>query len=287
MYGSCPDAKAAEAALRRVGMSVFLSTTLNTGHIRGRGRESIILPVLARDEEAQPTTQESMFNFVRLSDGGRPRHRGPRGEVEVIAHVAGRVLGDDHPVDFASMERHATIREAIAAVIPGYGAIGEIDRTRREFQIEGRTLHQPRFATDTGRAKLHVVALPEHPEEASGALRLMTIRSEGQFNTVVYEEEDLYRGQERRDVILMSGEDIERLGLRVDDRVTVRSAAGEMREILVRRIDIRAGNAAMYYPEANVLVPKAADPASGTPAFKRVAVTVARSGRLAVVGGGG
>ena len=27
----------------------------------------------------------------------------------------------------------------------------------------------------------------------------MTLRSEGQFNTVVYEEEDRYRGQERRD----------------------------------------------------------------------------------------
>ena len=45
-------------------------------------------------------------------------------------------------------------------------------------------------------------------------LRLMTVRSEGQFNTVVYEEEDIYRGQERRDVILMNPADIERLGLR-------------------------------------------------------------------------
>ena len=31
----------------------------------------------------------------------------------------------------------------------------------------------------------------------------MTVRSEGQFNTVVYEEEDVYRGQDRRDVILL------------------------------------------------------------------------------------
>ncbi len=31
-------------------------------------------------------------------------------------------------------------------------------------------------------------------------MRLMTIRSEGQFNTVVYEEEDIYRAQDRRDV---------------------------------------------------------------------------------------
>ncbi len=32
----------------------------------------------------------------------------------------------------------------------------------------------------------------------------MTVRSEGQFNTVVYEDEDIYRGQDRRDVILLN-----------------------------------------------------------------------------------
>ena len=41
----------------------------------------------------------------------------------------------------------------------------------------------------------------------------MTVRSEGQFNTVVYEEEDIYRGQERRDVIMIHPSDMERMGL--------------------------------------------------------------------------
>ena len=40
----------------------------------------------------------------------------------------------------------------------------------------------------------------------------MTVRSEGQFNTVVYETEDFYRGQERRDVILLHPDDAARLG---------------------------------------------------------------------------
>ncbi|MFO0968754.1 MAG: molybdopterin dinucleotide binding domain-containing protein [Gemmataceae bacterium] len=103
----------------------------------------------------------------------------------------------------------------------------------------------------------------------------MTVRlREGQFNTVVYEEEDIYRGQERRDVILMNRADIKRLGLTLDQRVTVRSAAGEMAGILVRAHDIRAGNALMYYPEANVLVPATVDPLSKTPAFKCVLVTI-------------
>jgi hypothetical protein len=48
-----------------------------------------------------------------------------------------------------------------------------------------------------------------------------------------------------------------------------------MRGQIVSAFDqIRPGNVAMYYPESNVLVPKAADPLSRTPAYKRIAVTV-------------
>jgi anaerobic selenocysteine-containing dehydrogenase len=48
-----------------------------------------------------------------------------------------------------------------------------------------------------------------------------------------------------------------------------------MPEIRVIPFDrIRAGNALMYYPEANVLVPRSLDPRSKTPAFKNVLVRV-------------
>ena len=275
LYGSCPDAAAAERALRSIETCVFLSTTLNTGHIRGRGRNSYVLPVLARDEEPQATTQESMFNFVRLSDGGVSRLDGPRSEVEVIASIARRVLGDGCALDLRSMEEHRTIRQAIAKVIPGYARIGDIDNSKQEFQIDGRTFHTPCFGTEDGRARFHTVAMPLR-EPRDGSLTLMTIRSEGQFNTVVYEEHDSYRGQERRDVILMNRDDIEERGLSIDDTVTVRSDVGEMRRVLVRTIDIPAGNAAMYYPEANTLVPRRTDPASRTPAFKSVRVRIER-----------
>ena len=103
----------------------------------------------------------------------------------------------------------------------------------------------------------------------------MTVRSEGQFNTVVYEEEDIYRGQDRRDVILMHPEDIQRMGLTTDQRVTVRTDVGELAGVLARPFsDIKAGNALMYYPEANVLIPRLADEHSKTPAFKGAVVTV-------------
>jgi anaerobic selenocysteine-containing dehydrogenase len=159
-------------------------------------------------------------------------------------------------------------------VVPGFEKLSQIGDTKQEFQIGGRTFHQPKFGTPSGRAVLHAHALPELRGGERG-LRLMTVRSEGQFNTVVYEEEDIYRDQDRRDVILLHPDDVARLGLKADQRVTVRSEIGSLPNVLVRPFDrIRAGNALMYYPEANVLVPRRADPKSKTPAFKGVVVTI-------------
>ncbi len=274
LYGSNPDAQFAADSLTRLKTLVYLNTTLNTGHAHGLADETIILPMLARDEEPQPTTQESMFNYVRLSDGGPRRHEGPRSEVEVIATIAREVLGAGGPIDWQAMQNTGRIREAIANVVPGWDKIGEIDRTKEEFHISGRTIHQPTFPLPGGRAVLHVHDLPELRGGAN-ELRLMTVRSEGQFNTVVYEEQDIYRGQDRRDVILLHPDDIDRLGLVPDQRVTVRSETGSVKNILVRPFDrIKPGNALMYYPEANTLVPRHADPQSKTPAFKGVVVTV-------------
>lgn len=285
LYGASPEATYAARALGKLDLLIYLNTTLNTGHAHGLAAETLILPVLARDEEPQPTTQESMFNLVRLSDGGPPRHTGPRSEVEIVAELGERLLDGKTPIDWPAMRDTSRIRAAIAAVVPGFEKIDRIDRTKQEFAIGGRILHEPRFPTASGRARLHTHDLPEL-SGGDGGLRLMTVRSEGQFNTVVYEEYDLYRGQDRRDVILLHPDDIERLGLRENARVTVRSEAGSLAGIVVRSFpEIKPGNALMYYPEANVLVPRHADPLSKTPAFKCVVVTVevARSAKPVVV----
>jgi anaerobic selenocysteine-containing dehydrogenase len=129
---------------------------------------------------------------------------------------------------------------------------------------------------------LHRHDLPEL-QGRTGELRLITGRSEGQFNTVVYEEEDLYRGQDRRDVILVNPQDMKRLGLTENEPVTVRSEIGSMSGILVRPFpQIKEGNALMYYPEANQLVSRRTDKLSRTPAFKGGVVTLERSQNTSV-----
>ncbi len=275
LYGSNPDSRFAAAALSKLDLSVMLNTTLNTGHVHGLASETIVLPVLARDEEPEPTTQESMFNYVRLSDGGPRRLPGPRSEIEVIAEIAESLVPDTAGIDWQQLRKTRTIRTWIGSVVPGYEKITEIDQTRQEFQISGRTFHQPTFPTDDGRAVLHVHTIPPLKNAGDRQVRLMTVRSEGQFNTVVYEDHDLYRNQDRRDVILMHQDDLDRLGITHDQPVTVCNETGRLSPILARRFDaIRPGNALMYYPEANILVPRHADPDSRTPAFKGALVTI-------------
>jgi anaerobic selenocysteine-containing dehydrogenase len=277
LFGSNPDARFAGRALGKLELVTYLSTTLNTGHAWGRARETLVLPVRARDEEPQQTTQESMFNFVRLSDGGPARLEGPRSEVQVLATVARLLFGESSAVDWKGLQEHCAVRRLISKVVPGYEPIGAMDHTRQEFHVGGRIFHAPRFPTPSGKARFTAHPLPPL-RGTDGQLRLMTVRSEGQFNTVVYEEEDIYRGQERRDVILLNPADIDRLGLHVDQPVTVCSAAGAMHGIRIRAFDIRAGNALMYFPEANVLVPTTTDPDSKTPAFKSVLITLNAEG---------
>ena len=275
LYGSNPDATYAGGALSKLELLVTMSTTMNTGHVHALADETIVLPVLARDEEPQPTTQESMFNYVRLSDGGESRLPGPRSEVEVVAELGKRLFAasENSAVPWGEMQDTDRIREWIGSVVPGYGKISQIGQSKQEFQIDGRTFHQPSFGTSDGKASLHRYELPDLCGE-SDELRLMTVRSEGQFNTVVYEEEDLYRGQERRDLVLMHPDDLARLGLSDDQPVRVKNSVGSI-EVLARPYeDIRAGNVMMYFPEANVLVPRDLDPQSRTPAFKAVAVKI-------------
>lgn len=275
LYGSNPDSTYAKESLGKLEQLTTLSTTLNTGHVHALADETLILPVLARDEEPQPTTQESMFNFVRLSDGGERRLPGPRSEIDVIASIASRAIGSTEQIDWEEMRQTSTIRNWIASVVPGYGQIEKIAESKKEFQIPGRTFHKPEFATADGHAQLVTYDVPELMPADGATFRLMTVRSEGQFNTVVYEEEDLYRGQERRDLVLMNPADADEQGFAPDQPVKVVSEVGEIDGFLARRYDaIKPGNVLMYYPEANVLVPRTLDPQSKTPAFKAVKVTI-------------
>jgi molybdopterin-dependent oxidoreductase alpha subunit len=277
LLDASPNRAWAEQAMDQIGFKLFLTTTLNHGHVYGVDRgEALVLPVCARDEEPEPTTQESMFNYVRLSDGGIERIASVKSEVAVLADIAARLLPNS-PVDFAEFKRHRKVREAIARVVPGMEQLADIDEARREFHVRGRLLHTPEFRTEDGRANFVLPVANGSHTLAARPFRLMSIRSEGQFNTIVYEDRDTYRGVTQRWTLLMNQHDALALGVNDGEHVDVRSNDGEMRNLQVRLFNLPRGCVAAYFPEANALTARDTDPRSHTPAFKSVAVSITRS----------
>ena len=103
---------------------------------------------------------------------------------------------------------------------------------------------------------------------------MMSVRSEGQFNSIIYEEEDIYRGQKSRWIVMMNKEDIEAEGLVENDLVTLKSDVGMMEDVRVREFEISRGNVITYYPESNILIPITTDPRSRTPGEKSVNINI-------------
>ena len=94
-------------------------------------------------------------------------------------------------------------------------------------------------------------------------LRLMTIRSDDQFNTTIYTLDDRFRGvYGTRKVLLMNPRTSRRLGFHVGDHITVVAVARDQDQVSrsveglrVTSYDIPPGCAAEYYPECNPLIP--------------------------------
>lgn len=277
LYEATPNTGWAEKALDSIGLKVFLTTTLNRGHVNALDSgETLIFPVTARDEEWQPTTQESMFNYVRLSDGGINRLDNVRPESHILCDLASGMVPDGI-LDFSVFKQHATTREAIAAAVPGMAELADIGVAKKEFHIQNRLMHEPKFKGPNGKARFRVVASPERLNGAKNGrhmLTLATVRSEGQFNTIIYEEQDHYRYDATRRSVLLSRVDMEQQGLREGQIVDLCSAVGRMPSVKVMGYDLPAGSALAYYPEANVVVGTEIDQRSKTPAFKSVPVWI-------------
>ncbi|WP_413174609.1 FdhF/YdeP family oxidoreductase [Anabaena azotica] len=289
LYAANPDLQQAKQALSQIETIFYVSTKPNLGHFHGLAKtQTLILPVFNRFENPHKTTTESGNNFVRLNDEGKshlqPHNSDLISEIELITAIAHRLHGEN-PINWRKLQDTVYVRELIAKTIPGYEKIGDIDKTKEEFIIEGRILEEPKFPTFDGKARMLVTPLPQLflpnksdfgvEENQSGIVVILgTGRSYGQHNTVVYRSEDKYRNIPHRHCILMNILDLKKAGFQEHQRVTVKGNGGELDNIEIICGAIREGVAFMFYPEANVLFKAKIDPKSGTPAYKRVPVFV-------------
>jgi len=102
----------------------------------------------------------------------------------------------------------------------------------------------------------------------------MSVRSEGQFNSIIYEENDSYRNIDQRWSVMMNIDDMKSLTLEQGSIVNIHSDHGEMLNVKVYPYDLPKGDVMAYYPEANALIGLDRDPRSQTPAFKSVNVSI-------------
>jgi len=283
LYGANPDSTQAKRALANVETVIYLATKPNLGHFHGLAKHNtIVIPVLNRFENPHKTTVESGNNFVRLNDEGETHLKNADliSEVEFLTELASRIHGE-FPVHWRLVQDTKYVRQLIAQTIPGYEKLGTIDRTKEEFTIAGRIFTEPKFPTDSGKAKMFVTPLPVLKLPAAQefgvsdsvqglVVALMTGRSYSQHNTVVYKIDDKYRGMPHRNCILMNRADAESTGFQEHQRVTVQGNVGKMENVEVIYGAVREGAALMFYPEVNVIFHPEIEKRSGTPAYKRV-----------------
>ncbi|XZO00600.1 MAG: FdhF/YdeP family oxidoreductase [Microcoleus sp.] len=291
LYGANPDSTQAKRALSKIETIIYLATKPNLGHFHGLAKHNtIVIPVLNRFENPHKTTVEAGNNFVRFNDEGKTHLTDADliPEVTFLTELASRIHGN-YPVDWRKLQDTKYVRKLIAQTIPGYEKIGEIDETNEEFTISGRIFTEPKFPTESGKAKMFITPLPHlklpetqefgvSPSVRGIVVALMTGRSYSQHNTVVYKIDDKYRGMPHRNCILMNPADAKSAGLAEHQRVTVQGNVGKMENVEVIYGAVRVGAALMFYPEVNVIFHPEIEKRSGTPAYKRVPAFVYAAG---------
>jgi formate dehydrogenase major subunit len=284
-----PDWTVAEAAMRRLRLTVAVSTKLNRGHLV-HGEEALILPALARSDidmragGRQSITVEDSMSMVHASSGLiTPPSEHLKSEVAIVCGMAKATLPDcGIDWDFYASD-YNRIRDKIEAVFPDlFANFNEKIRHPGGFHLTNPP-RQRVWNTPTGRANF--MAFPGVEEDCPVAdpavLRLATLRSHGQYNTTIYSLDDRYRGVfGGRMVVFMNEADMQTRGIAEGDEVEIESLAedGKRRVVggfWVKTHSIPVGSIGAYYPETNPLLPLAYhDLKSGTPAAKSIPVLV-------------
>lgn len=288
-----PDTAVTEAALRRCALTVQVSTKLNRSHIV-HGKTALILPSLGRTDRdiqngiKQQVSVEDSMSMVHLSQGRlTPPGEQVRSEVAIVCGLAHGLFGPDHAVPWEQFTGdYDTIRDAIAAVVPGCAGYNAKVRQPDGFQLPHPPRDSREFPTGTGKANFATNALQWVPVP-QGRLVLQTLRSHDQYNTTIYGLDDRYRGvRGGRRVVFVNPADIARFGLSAGDRVDLISefttSDGDIQQrrapdFMVVEYQTPVGNAAAYYPETNTLVALDHVAAkSNTPVSKAIVVRLER-----------
>jgi anaerobic selenocysteine-containing dehydrogenase len=231
----------------------------------------LLLPARTRYEQKDGGTQTSTERRIRFSPEIPGQQIGEaRSEWEILVDIGLRAL--DGPareaIRFTSGQQ---IRDEMDRVMPLYRGIATLKAEGQSFQYGGERLCEGGVCPNMpgGIARF----TPLTPPELSSEGFALTTRRGAQFNTILFRQHDAITGGRRYDVFL-SPKDAERLRLRSGDEVLLESDLGSMKA-RVRLEDVQPGTLQAFWPEANVLVRRHYDPASGEPDYN-ASVTIRR-----------
>jgi molybdopterin-dependent oxidoreductase alpha subunit len=295
-----PDTDAMEAAWRRLRLSVQVATKLNRSHLIP-GEVTYLLPCLSRIERdvqatgPQTVTMEDSTSVIHPSFGDvEPTSDKLLAEASIVAGLAQATLPPNAKLDWKAWEAdYATVRDAIAETYPQW--FKDFNARMNEpggFYRPNKARKRDFSDTETKRANFFPPTQLSATgfAERSGVFRLMTLRSNDQFNTTVYGYEDRLRDVSgTRDIVFMNPADIARCGLADGDIIGLSTDSDdgivrEKHDLKVFAYDVPQGCLGAYYPECNVLIPLSHHAEeSKVPAGKSVPVRILKSGAPSII----
>lgn len=282
-----PDTNYTAEAIRKLEMTVHVSTKLNRSHLV-HGREALILPCYSRSDKdiingvEQIISCENSMGVVQQSKGVlKPISDQFLSETQIVCRLAKATLGDKSKVDWGKYEsNYDHIRDVIARVIPGCNDYNKKIRQPGGFYLPNGP-RERRFKTEKygDKAAFSITNLAENKLE-DDEYAMASIRSHDQFNTTIYGLNDRYRGiHNGRRVIFMNPNDIEKAGFKAGDKVDLYNYNDGVERIaklfVIIPYNIPERNTFTYFPETNVLVPiNSVAVGSNTPVSKRVIIKI-------------
>jgi molybdopterin-dependent oxidoreductase alpha subunit len=264
LYETMPDPQFVAAALSKVRVRVHQDIVLNTSMLLDAEEAVLLLPGQTRYEQrtgGTTTSTERRIRFTPEIAGHAIGEARPEWEIPVQIGRKSMPNGDKlFPFDDTQ-----SIREEMGRVMPIYQGIEKLTKEGDQLQWGGPFLFKDGFSNMPDNRALFTALNPPDRRAAAGKFYLTTRRGK-QFNSMTFGSTDRLMGTDRRDIIFIAPEDAEKLHLVDGTGITVRSETGAMKAI-VQLAPVKSGTLQAYWPEANVLISRRADPVSGEPDY--------------------
>ncbi|HSM87836.1 MAG TPA: FdhF/YdeP family oxidoreductase [Candidatus Limnocylindrales bacterium] len=267
-----PEPDLVESALGNIKLRVHQDIVTNPTMLVDPADTVVLLPTRTRYEQKGGGTETSTERRIIYSPQipGGPDIPEAKDEWEIPVLLAQKLNPARASAAFPWKDTQ-DIRNEIDRVCPTYKGIAGLKKKGDNFQYGGERLLVDRCLTPDGKGHFTAVEMPE--EKVPEGRFLLATRRGKQFNSIINANVDPITGA-RRDDVLMSREDAERLQLRDGDPITLRNELGEFHGRL--KIDrVKPGSLQAHWPEINVLVPAGRLDPSGVPDYNATVEVVA------------